>query len=217
VEIALSAGSTPDRSKPIMMSESRQLIAELDSTLQRATSSQHLSMLRGVTDLFVNGADAFADEHVAVFDDVMSRLIEKADRQALAELSGRLSSLGNPPANVIDRLARHDDIAVAGPILQKCKVNDLALVEVASSKGEKHLIAIASRPEISEAVTDVLVGRCTIETARKVTANKDASLSEVGFVKLINRAKNDKALAEAIESRSDLPPELQPFLKLTLA
>ena len=66
-------------------------------------------------------------------------------------------------------------------------------------------------------MTDVLVGRCTVETARKVTENKGASLSEVGFVKLINRAKNDKALATAIESRTDLPPELQPFLKLTLA
>ena len=49
------------------------------------------------------------------------------------------------------------------------------------------------------------------------TDNKGASLSEVGFVKLINRAKSDKALATAIESRTDLPPELQPFLKLTLA
>jgi uncharacterized protein (DUF2336 family) len=200
-----------------MMSESRLLIAELESTLQRSSSSQHLSMLRGVTDLFINGADAFAEEHIAVFDDVISRLIDKADRQALAELTGRLVSVDNAPANVIDRLARHDDIAIAGPILQKCKVKELTLVEVAGSKGEKHLIAIASRPQISEDVTDALVGRCTLETARKVTENKGASLSEVGFVKLINRAKSDKALAAAIESRADLPPELQPFLKLTLA
>jgi hypothetical protein len=66
-------------------------------------------------------------------------------------------------------------------------------------------------------VTEVLVGRCTVETARKVADNKGASLSEVGFVKLINRAKNDKALAAAIEGRGDMPPELEPFLKLTLA
>jgi uncharacterized protein (DUF2336 family) len=199
------------------MSESRQLIMELDSTLQRASSSQHLTILRGVTDLFVNGAEAFSDEHVAIFDDVIDRLIEKADRMALAELSGRLAPIGNAPANVIDRLARHEDIAIAGPILRKCNVRGQTLVEVAGSKGEKHLAAIASRPEISEAVTDVLVGRCTLETARKLTDNKGASLSEVGFVKLISRAKGDKALAASIEARTDLPPELQPFLKLTLA
>ena len=200
-----------------MMSESRLLIAELDSTLQRVSSSQHLTMLRGVTDLFINGAETFADEHVAIFDDVIGRLIDKADRTALAELSGRLAAVGNAPANVIDRLARHEDIAIAGPILQKCTVKDQTLVEIAGSKGEKHLNAIAGRPQISEAVTDVLVGRCTVETARKITENKGASLSEVGFVKLINRAKGDKALAAAIESRGDMPPELEPFLKLTLA
>jgi uncharacterized protein (DUF2336 family) len=199
------------------MSESRLLIMELDSTLQRASSSQHLTILRGVTDLFVNGAEAFSAEHVAIFDDVIGRLIDKADRTALAELSGRLAPIGNAPANVVDRLARHEDIAIAGPILQKCNVRDQTLVEVAGSKGEKHLAVIAGRPQISEALTDVLVGRCTLETARKVTDNKGASLSEVGFVKLINRAKGDKALAASIEARTDLPPELQPFLKLTLA
>lgn len=199
------------------MSESRVLLAELDSTLQRVSSAQHLTMLRGVTDLFLNGADAFADEHVAVFDDVINRLLDKADRQALAELSNRLVAVENGPMNVIDRLARHEDVAVAGPVLQKAKVKDQTLAEVAGTRGEKHLVAIASRPQLSEAVTEVLVGRCTVETARKVTENKGASLSEVGFVKLINRAKGDKALAAAIESRTDLPPELQPFLKLTLA
>lgn len=200
-----------------MTSESRLLISELDSTLERASSSQHLAMLRGVTDLFINGADAFADDHIAVFDDVIGRLIDKADRTALAELSGRLAAVGNGPANVIDRLARHEDIAIAGPILQKCNVNSQTLLDVAGSKGEKHLAAIAGRPQISEAATELLIGRCTVETARKITENMGASLSEVGFVKLINRAKGDKALATAIESRTDLPPELQPFLKLTLA
>ena len=200
-----------------MMSESRVLIAELDSTLQRVSSSQHLAMLRGVTDLFLNGAEAFNDEHIAVFDDVIGRLLDKADRPALAELSSRLAAIENAPANVVDRLARHEDIAIAGPVLQKLKIKDQTLAEVAGTKSEKHLAAIASRPQLSETVTDVLVGRCSAETARKITENNDANLSEVGFVKLINRAKNDKALAAAIESRTDLPPELQPFLDLTLA
>jgi uncharacterized protein (DUF2336 family) len=198
------------------MSQPQVLIAELDATLQRVSSSQQVTMLRRVTDLFVNGAESFASEHVAVFDDVIGRLIERAERTALAELSGRLAPIGNAPANVIDRLARHEDIAIAGPILQKSNLDEPTLVEVAEGKGEKHLVAIANRPVISESVTDVLVGRCSPETARRIADNKGASFSEVGFVKLINRAKSDKALASAIESRTDLPPELQPFLQLTL-
>ena len=203
------------------MSESQSLIAQLDATLSKASSAQQLTVLRRVTDLFLDRADTYSNDHVAVFDDVIGWLVErveKAERPALAELSGKLAPVGNAPVNVINRLARHDDIAISGPVLQKSNVvTDQALADVAGAKGEKHLAVIASRPLISESVTDVLVGRCTAETARKVTGNKGASLSEIGFVKLINRAKTDKALAAAIEGRTDLPPELQPFLQLALS
>jgi uncharacterized protein (DUF2336 family) len=201
-----------------MMSEARSLIEEYDAAVGLASTSQRLSILRRVTDLFVEGAESYSGDHVAVFDDVFGWLAEKVDRPALVELSGRLAPIGNAPSNVIDRLARHEDIAISGPILHKSNVvSEQTLAEVAGAKSERHLSAIANRDMISESVTDILVGRCSAETARKVTDNKGASLSEVGFVKLINRAKSDKALAAAIESRSDLPPELQPFLQLALS
>lgn len=204
-----------------MMTESHSLIAELEANLSNATSAQQLTVLRRVTDLFLDRAPIYGNDHVAVFDDVMGWLltkIEKAERPGLIELSGKLAPVENAPVKVVDRLARHEDIAISGPILQQSNVvTEQVLAEVAGAKGDKHLAAIAARPVISEAVTDLLVGRCTAETARKVTDNKGASLSEVGFVKLINRAKSDKALAAAIESRADLPPELQPFLKLALS
>ena len=204
-----------------MTTESQSLIAELEANLSKATSSQQLTVLRRVTDLFLDRAPTCSSDHVAVFDDVMGWLltrIEKAERPGLIELSGKLAPVDNAPVNVIDRLARHEDIAISGPILQiSSVVTDRVLAEVAGAKSDKHLAAIAGRPVISESITDVLVGRCTSETARKVTDNKGASLSEVGFVKLINRAKSDKALATAIESRTDLPPELQPFLQLALS
>jgi uncharacterized protein (DUF2336 family) len=201
-----------------MMSEARSLIEEYDAAVCRASTSQRLAILRRVTDLFVEGAETYSGDHVAVFDDVFGWLAEKVDRPALVELSGRLAPIGNAPSNVIDRLARHEDIAISGPILHKSNVvSDHTLLEVAGAKGDRHLSAIANREMISESVTDILVGRCSAETARKVTDNKGASLSEVGFVKLINRAKSDKALATAIEGRSDLPPELQPFLQLALS
>ncbi len=193
------------------------LVAELDGVLRTSTDAQRQSMLERVTDLFFCSVEMYSEEHVAVFDDVLSRLIEKADRPTLLDLSTRLARLDNAPAKVIDRLARHDDIAIAGVVLNESSVlSDKTLAEVAKAKSEKHLSAIAARPKLSEAVTDVLVDRCSVEAARKIAGNMDATLSEVAFVKLINRAKTDKVLAAAIESRTDLPAELVPFLKLTL-
>jgi uncharacterized protein (DUF2336 family) len=200
------------------MSTVQSLIAELDEVMLRASRTQLMSILQRVTDLFVERSATYSNDHVAVFDEVLGRLVGKAERPELIELSDRLAPVGNAPTNVVDRLARHDDIAISGPILLKSNaVKDQTLAAVAKEKSDKHLSAIASREQIGEAVTDVLVDRCSAEVACKVTGNQGATLSELGFVKLINRAKDDKALASAIESRSDLPPELQPFLKLALS
>ncbi len=170
-----------------------------------------------MTDLFLDGLDNFSDDQIAIFDDVIGRLIEKTEAPALVELSARLAPLGNAPVNVMARLACADDIAVSGPVLEKSDVlTDDTLAEIAGTKGQKHLAAIVGRTRIGETVTDVLVDRGNSEIAHKVTANLGARLSELGFVKLIGRAKNDKALAAAIANRIDMPPELEPFLRLTL-
>lgn len=200
-----------------MMPEAQALISELDATLRRTSISRHFEMLRLVTDLFLAVSENLSGDQIALFGDVMGRLIEKLEPPALIELSGKLASLDNAPANVIARLSGHEDIEVSGPVLEKSNVvTDEVLAEVAMNKRLNILIAIASRVQISETVTDALVERGISEVAHKVIANPGAHISEIGFVKLIGLAKNDKTLAEAISMRQDLPPELSPFLKLAL-
>jgi len=144
-------------------------------------------------------------------------LIENMNEPALIELSGRLVPISKAPTNVLARLSNCDDIAISGPALEKSSsLTDQTLVEIATKKSQKHLAAIAGRVQISEPVTDVLVDRGNPEVSRKVTANLGARFSEIGFVKLLNRAKSDRDLATAISKREDLPAELIPFLKLTL-
>ncbi len=200
-----------------MSTATQSLILELDAALSTATNHRQLEILRRVTDLFVMGADSYSDEQVAIFDDVIARLIAKMDPRALGELSARLADIANPPRSVVEHLSVSDDIAVSGPALEKSEgISDETLVNIATKKSQKHLKAIAGRTTLSEVVTDVLVDRGDSEVSRRVSANLGARLSEMGFVKLINRAKKDRNLADAISSRSDLPPELVPFLKLAL-
>ncbi|WP_168192683.1 DUF2336 domain-containing protein [Undibacter mobilis] len=190
---------------------------ELDAALSAATNHRQLEILRRVTDLFIIGADRYNDEQVAIFDDVIARLIAKMDQRALRELSARLADVANPPRSVVAQLSGSDDIAISGPALEKSEgISDEALVSIANNKSQKHLKAIAGRSTLSEVVTDVLVDRGDSEVSRRVGANLGARLSEMGFVKLINRAKKDRNLADAISTRADLPPELVPFLKLAL-
>ena len=201
-----------------MMADAQPLITELVATLGSRSNAQNLTILQRVTDLFLGGRKTFGEDHVALFDDVIGVLIDRVPDAALAELSAKLAPIDKAPPNVVACLAHHDDIAVAAPVLEKSTVlTDQTLAEIAGTQSERHLAAIAARTQIGETVTDILVERSHSTVACNMTANPGARISALGFVKLINRAKTDKALAAAIACRTDVPSELEPFLKLALA
>ncbi len=184
-------------------------ISELDQALEHRSGSQRFTMLRRVTDLFLAGASSYSKSHVAVFDDVMTRLIEQIEREALIELSQRLAPIDNAPVNVIGRLSRDDDISVSGPVLEQSNVlTDRDLVEIARSKSQDHLSAIAGRKTISEMVTDILVDLGNSVVAQKVTSNEGARISRKGFDRVVDRAHDDEELVDAVANRKDLPQEL---------
>jgi uncharacterized protein (DUF2336 family) len=200
-----------------MHPQAQSLLSELDDRLSKVPSSRQL-MLRQLTDLFVAGSPTYQPEHVSVFDAVFRRLTDGVEPRALIELSGRLANFDSPPADIIIRLSSDDNVAVAGPVLEKSNVlSDGILVGIAKSKGQGHLLAIAGRTRINDPVTDVLVERGNPEVKNKVTANPGAVFSETGFARLVSDARKDKAFAALVAKRGDIPPELQPFLDMVLA
>ena len=201
-----------------MASEARSLIIELDAAVGRASNSWRSELLRRVTDLLVGDIEKYSDHQIAIFGDIMSRLIENAETPALVELSARLAPLNRVPMNVITSLARNDDMAVAGPILEfSGMLSDDTLVDIAMTKWPNQLAAVAGREGLTETITDLLIDRGNADVMHKLIGNHSARISEVGFVRLIGQAKTDKTIAAAIATRTDLPLELTPFLKLTLS
>ncbi|HEX5217513.1 MAG TPA: DUF2336 domain-containing protein [Vicinamibacterales bacterium] len=191
------------------MLDAHPLFAELEATLTNGPGSQRFTILRKITDLFLSGADTYSDDHVAVFDELMSRLTERIERQALIELSGRLAAVERAPLGVVGQLSQNDDIDIAGPILERSEVlTDEDLVIIAKTKSQAHLSAIAGRIRINEPVTDVLIDRGDAEVARKVTTNSGARFSRFGLNKAVARAEHDDSLALAVASRLDLPADL---------
>lgn len=183
--------------------------AELDAALSRRSDSQRSAILRQMTNLFVATAHSLSEGHVAVFDDVMMRLVDHIEKEALVELSQRLAPVGNAPVNVIGELSRNDDISISGPVLAQSSVlTDPDLIEIVQTKSQNHLSAIAGRPSISSLVTTVLVGRGNDDVALKVATNGGAHISSNTYLSFIKRARGDEALSTAVASRRDLPQEL---------
>ncbi|RAI39324.1 DUF2336 domain-containing protein [Rhodoplanes roseus] len=191
------------------MNTSPVLIEELSTVLARGSADRRSEVLRRVTDLFLVGADQFGEDHVALFDDVMEQLVDTVERYALVRLGLQLSNVSNAPVNTIGRLCHHDDITISGPVLERStRLTDEVLADVARTKSQAHLAAIAAREHLSEVVTDIVVERGDIEVTRKVTANGGARFSETGLRTIATRAHGDEELAEIFAGRTDVPADI---------
>lgn len=184
------------------------LLPELEDVVQRGTSEKRAETLRRITSLFLEGSPRFNNDHVALFDDVIGCLIEEIEAKALAELARRIAPVNNPPPGVVRTLAESNDIAVAGPVLREAKLDDLALMHIAETKGQAHLLALSMRKGLSEALSDILVARGDREVSRSIATNRQAHLSDNGFSTLVERAEQDSVLAERVGLRTDIPPRL---------
>jgi uncharacterized protein (DUF2336 family) len=196
-----------------MQPPSQTLIAELEASVQSGSSVKRLTTLRRVADLLLSEPDRLDDEQLKLFDDVLCCLIKQVEDMALAELSGRLAAVNRAPQEVIRRLARHDEIAVAGPVLTgSTSLTSPDLADIARTKGQQHLLAISGRDGLEEAVTDVLVERGDREVMVRLAGNTTVRFSEAGYGTLVKRAQNDDLLTETVALRLDVPSRLLPQL-----
>lgn len=191
------------------MADAASIIPELEEAVQHGSPERRGDILERVTTLFLEGASRFNEEHIHLFDDVFSKLIEEIETKARAELSRRLAPVANAPREVVRRLARDDDIAVAGPVLaQSLRLADEDLLDIAGSKGQGHLFAISGRNGLGESITDILVDRGDRDVVRKVASNPGARFSDSGFTGIVKRAEKDEVLAETVAQRPDIPDQL---------
>lgn len=186
----------------------KSIFEEIEKQMRRGSSTQRVDMLRRVSTFFFSGASSFNEEHVEFFDDVLNKLVNDVEERALSELSFNLAPLDNAPTRLVGRLARHDSIDVSGPVLEKStRLTDRDLAEIALTKSQAHMMAIAGRARINASVTDVLVRRGDDAVARRVAGNQGALFSIDGLAKLMQRAEQNAPIAEKVAQRLDITSE----------
>src|SRR3569833_876646 len=190
------------------------LLPELEEVVQHGSAEKRAETLRRITGLFLDGAPAFRDEHVAVFDDVIGYLIEEIEAKALAELSRKLAPVTNAPVKVVTRLAGSDDIDVAEPLLKQAHLPDPELIRIAETKGQAHLLALSARGAVSEALADVIVTRGDRDVSRSLATNaavrqmhKDGKLTEAKNDSNTKTSKNEETIA-ALATLCAVPVEI---------
>lgn len=184
------------------------LIGEIEGVLASGSPGKQAEILRRVTDLFLAGANRYSEEHVEVFDGVISVLAEKIETKARAELACRLAPVANAPVTTVRRLAQDEAIEVAGPILsQSPRLTDEDLLAIAAGDSQERLLAISKRAALSEHVSDALVTRGNRDVVLSVTQNEGARFSNSGYGRLVNKSIDDEVLAICVGMRTDIPRE----------
>ncbi len=189
------------------MSDTKSILQDLDEAISRGTSENRERALWHATDLLIAGR--YCEDEIATFGEVIGRLADAIEVAARAELAERLLKVDHAPIKVLHKLAFDDAIEVAGPVLtESTRLDDEVLVANAISKSQAHLLAIAKRKSLGEAVTDVLVRRGGRDVANAVASNEGARFSGAGFLHMVKRAEGDAILAENLGLRKDIPRQL---------
>jgi uncharacterized protein (DUF2336 family) len=202
-----------------MLNAELSIVDEVETAINIGSAEKRLETIKRVTDLFLSSVGNFNSEQIELFDDVLERLIKTIEiraiadvsaRIALAEMSMQLAPVAHAPPSVVRRLARHDEISVAGPVLKEsARLSTEDLVEIAETKGEQHLLAISGRWWLKEVVTDALLARRYPTVSRRIVNNPGARVSAAGFAIVVAQAESDPELAVETGIRVDLPPELR--------
>jgi len=181
------------------------LIPGLDEIVRNGDPKLRAEAARRIADLFFQDAAHLRPNHVDLFDEILIDLVPHAELNARAELAERMSQISNAPKALVGRLARENEILVAGPILRRSPVLDeQALLEIARVRGQSHLLAMSERPKLSPDLTDVIVQRGDRDVIRRTAGNAGALFSETGYTELIKRASQDGVLTLTVGQRADL-------------
>ncbi len=181
------------------------MYAELKHLAEERSSEKRLDLLRKITDLFFAGIDRHSEAETSLFNEVMETIVDKISREAKIDVSTNLAILPGFPYPVVRKLANDSDIEIAHPVIRGAAgLTDLDLIEIARQSSDGHLHAIAGRPQLSEAITDVLIDRGSRRVVHTVSANHGARFSEWGMGELVNHARDDGHLQTMLVERSDL-------------
>ena len=184
------------------------LVPGLDDIVMGTDPKRRTEAARRIADLFFQDAATLRPRQVELLDEILIDLVPTAEMVTRAELAERLSLFDNAPRALVGRLARENELLVAGPLLRRSPMLDeQILLEIAEAKGQGHLLAMSERAALSPDLTDVMLRRGDRDVVRRTAGNNGAMFSESGYSELIKRASQDGVLTITVGQRNDLSDE----------
>ncbi len=169
------------------------------------TQEERNRLMEHVVQLYALTTDRINPELLAVYDDVLVRLADFVEEEALAFVADKLAPLASAPTGMVRKLA-NEQINVARPVLERSPVlTDDDLTEVVRNNGLEHMDAIAGRAQINADLASEIIERGNAPVKTKLASNTGAKFHEESFAKLVKDSRNCTQLQETLAEREDLP------------
>ncbi|OAF18437.1 DUF2336 domain-containing protein [Bradyrhizobium neotropicale] len=183
-----------------------QILAELEQAVAICPPERCARILSGIVRLLSASGNRPQELLVNVVDGILLRLTERVTPNTLFQLSITLSELTVAPKETLQRLALHEDPAVADPVLRGSQaLSPTDLEVVAMSRGDPHLLAISARDRIEPALAGMVVKRGSSAVCLALIKNPGARFSDAAYATLIERSEQDGEIAKALALRPDTP------------
>lgn len=158
-----------------------------------------------VADLFQASTQSPSGNEHALLLEIMRALSAQVDVELRLSLAERLADHPEADHDLIRMLA-HDKIEVATPvILRSVVLTEYDLIEIVRECSVDHCATVARRPEIPEAVSEVLVQTDVPDVLRALAANSTARIAIAALQRLADASRDDKTLLTSLVTRHKLP------------
>ncbi len=159
-------------------------------------------VLRVLVDLFALKPYHAPDE-VARFEEIASRLIDRAEPELCAFVAARIADHACAPPELLGKLARASvDAAIA--VMGRARDVSPARLAASAAWGPPDVAAaVAGRGDLDESLVAALAMRPEREIALRLAGNAAAPLSQGDLRALAARARGDAELAQAVLGRAD--------------
>ena len=189
---------------------------DINSLLRLArepSSEKRRELLRAVTEMFLDNLEAQTAAVNDLFGDVLTRVVDKVDLDSRIALSEQIAPVRETPHALAHRLANDENVRVAAPMISQSPVlTDADLLEIAETKSDDYLIAIAERDTLAAEITDVLIRRGSEVVQRSVTGNAGAAFTTGCLRYLLEMAMQDRDIKRNLFARSDLPQKFREII-----
>uniref|UniRef100_A0A2A4YXB9 DUF2336 domain-containing protein n=1 Tax=OCS116 cluster bacterium TaxID=2030921 RepID=A0A2A4YXB9_9PROT len=185
---------------------------ELTKLATEKSSDKRLELMTAITDMFITDRQNKSLNEVELFGDVFTKLLKDMDKNGKLQISEKFAHVQDTPKSFAVALI-YEDAEVAAPMLQHSNVfTDDDLINVTNLTTTEHRVAVAGRINISEIVTDNLIGHGEPIVLRAVCQNDSAHISNNGFAHMVKHNPDDGELLALLLQREDLPKDVKLLL-----